>query len=125
MTPQGVVESRRPNAIALPPALGLDVIRLTWDGGSAAAFGYYSWPRWRRAGGSSQVKRDQRRSVFQRGSFSRRRCVDNHEAGSARRPVPKEVMMRFYNQQHRYYCGIDLHARSMFIHILDAQGQTR
>jgi hypothetical protein len=34
-------------------------------------------------------------------------------------------MMRFSNQQHRYYCGIDLHARSMFIHILDAQGQTR
>ena len=29
--------------------------------------------------------------------------------------------MRFYDQQHRYYCGVDLHARSMFIHILDAQ----
>jgi hypothetical protein len=39
--------------------------------------------------------------------------------------MPTETMMRFYNQQHRYYCGIDLHARSMFIHILDAQGQTR
>ena len=23
--------------------------------------------------------------------------------------------MRFYNQQHKYYCGIDLHARSMYI----------
>jgi hypothetical protein len=33
--------------------------------------------------------------------------------------------MRFCNQQDRYYCGIDVHARSMFIHILDAQGQTR
>jgi transposase len=33
-------------------------------------------------------------------------------------------MMRFYNQQHRFYCGIDLHARSMFIHILDASGKT-
>ena len=21
--------------------------------------------------------------------------------------------MRFYNQQHKYYCGIDLHARKM------------
>src|SRR3984957_4751865 len=33
--------------------------------------------------------------------------------------------MRFYNQQHQYYCGIDLHARSMFVHVLDQQGQTR
>lgn len=32
--------------------------------------------------------------------------------------------MRFYNRQHQYYCGVDLHARSMFTHILDAQGQT-
>ena len=42
------------------------------------------------------------------------KCVlRNHEAGSARRPVPKESMMRFYNQQHRYYCGVDLHARNL------------
>jgi len=26
--------------------------------------------------------------------------------------------MRFYKTQHSYYCGIDLHARSMFTHIL-------
>ena len=32
--------------------------------------------------------------------------------------------MRFYNQQHRFYCGVDLHARSMFTHILDAGGKT-
>ena len=32
--------------------------------------------------------------------------------------------MRFYNQTHRYYCGVDLHARSMFVHVLDQQGQT-
>ena len=33
--------------------------------------------------------------------------------------------MRFYNQTHRYYCGVDLHARSMFVHVLDHEGQTR
>jgi len=33
--------------------------------------------------------------------------------------------MRFYNQQHRFYCGVDLHARSMFVHVLDHLGQTR
>ena len=32
--------------------------------------------------------------------------------------------MRFYNTQHSYYCGIDLHARSMFTHILDHDGKT-
>jgi transposase len=31
--------------------------------------------------------------------------------------------MRFYNEQHRYYCGIDLHARSMYVCILDQQGK--
>ena len=30
--------------------------------------------------------------------------------------------MRFYTGQHRFYCGIDLHARSMFLCILDGQG---
>ena len=33
--------------------------------------------------------------------------------------------MRCYNQPHRFYCGVDLHARSLFIHVLDAQGQDR
>jgi hypothetical protein len=32
--------------------------------------------------------------------------------------------MRFYNQQHRFYCGVDLHARTLALHILDAQGET-
>ena len=31
--------------------------------------------------------------------------------------------MRFYTQQHRYYCGIDLHARRMYVCILDSGGE--
>jgi len=31
--------------------------------------------------------------------------------------------MRFYTQQHKYYCGIDLHARRMYICLLDANGE--
>ena len=31
--------------------------------------------------------------------------------------------MRFYTQQHRFYCGVDLHARTMYLCILDADGQ--
>jgi transposase len=54
------------------------------------------------------------------------RDTTNHDAGSALRPVFTEDMrMRFYNQQHQYYGGVDLHARTMFIHVLDHQGQTR
>jgi transposase len=33
-------------------------------------------------------------------------------------------MMRFYNQQHRFYCGVDLHARTLSLCILDADGAT-
>ena len=33
--------------------------------------------------------------------------------------------MRFYTTPHRYYGGIDLHARRMYICVLDAEGQIR
>jgi len=32
--------------------------------------------------------------------------------------------MRFYNQPHRFYCGVDLHARCMYLCVLDQAGQT-
>jgi transposase len=31
--------------------------------------------------------------------------------------------MRFYTQQHPFYCGIDLHARTMYVCILDQGGE--
>jgi hypothetical protein len=31
--------------------------------------------------------------------------------------------MRFYTNQHHFYCGIDLHARSMYVGILDRDGE--
>ena len=30
--------------------------------------------------------------------------------------------MRFYTRQHRHYCGIDLHARTMYLCVMDASG---
>ena len=33
--------------------------------------------------------------------------------------------MNFYKQQHKYYCGIDLHARKMYVCIIDQKGKTR
>ncbi|WP_433923861.1 IS110 family transposase [Vreelandella sp. 21] len=32
--------------------------------------------------------------------------------------------MNFYNSTHRHYCGIDLHARSLYVCILNQQGET-
>ena len=31
--------------------------------------------------------------------------------------------MRFYTKQHQFYCGIDLHARSMYLCVLNQQGE--
>ena len=31
--------------------------------------------------------------------------------------------MRFYTKAHRYYCGIDLHVRNMYVCVVDEQGQ--
>jgi hypothetical protein len=36
--------------------------------------------------------------------------------------MPKETMMRFYNQAHGFYCGVDLHARSMYVCVVDHAG---
>src|SRR5262245_61544736 len=64
---------------------------------SAAAAGYSSWP------------------------------LQNGYAGvtSNQRPLFSETMMRFYNQQHRFYCGVDLHARTLSLCVLDDQGAKR
>ena len=34
-------------------------------------------------------------------------------------------MIRLYKQPHRFYAGGDLHARTLYLHILDDQGKTR
>ena len=31
--------------------------------------------------------------------------------------------MRFYTHQHKFYCGIDLHARSMYVCIINQDGE--
>jgi hypothetical protein len=30
--------------------------------------------------------------------------------------------MRFYTRTHKHYCGVDLHARSTYVCVLDAEG---
>ena len=33
--------------------------------------------------------------------------------------------MRFYQQQHPFYCGVDLHAKTMHVCIVDQAGQVK
>jgi len=33
--------------------------------------------------------------------------------------------MRFYTKQHKFYCGIDLHTKKMYVCILDESGEIR
>lgn len=33
--------------------------------------------------------------------------------------------MNSYTQQHKYYCGIDLHARKMYVCVLNQQGNVQ
>jgi transposase len=51
--------------------------------------------------------------------------IDNHEAGSGRPFAKEDIPMRTYKTPHAYYCGVDLHARSLFVHVLDDKGITR
>jgi transposase len=37
-------------------------------------------------------------------------------------PHKEETWMNFYTQQHKHYCGIDLHAKAMYVCILDQAG---
>src|SRR5215468_4397075 len=39
-------------------------------------------------------------------------------------PSPERPEMRCYTGQHRFYCGVDLHARTLYVHVLDHKGRT-
>src|SRR6266542_2842786 len=49
--------------------------------------------------------------------------VSRLSAGPRAHPRRRRAEMRFYNRQHRHYCGIDLHVKTMYLCILDAAGQ--
>jgi hypothetical protein len=41
------------------------------------------------------------------------RGTGNHEAGSGSTHPSEAMNMRVYTQPHRFYCGVDLHARTL------------
>ncbi len=60
----------------------------------------------------------------QRGPISTRRTASPATAGLG--PAhPPEATMRFYSQSHAYYCGIDLHTRTLSLCLVDAAGAVR
>src|SRR5262249_31595244 len=82
---------------------------------SAGAAGYCSWPRW-----------DGRKPVpdVVQGIKRRSPRVPAHQRDQAR-THPRETMnvMPFYDGQHGFYAGIDLHARRLHLCVLDAKGK--
>jgi hypothetical protein len=61
--------------------------------------------------------RESRRGIF---SGGRTAATTMRAHGPAH--FPQESMMRFYSQPHAFYCGVDLHARTMYLCILDSAG---
>ena len=37
---------------------------------------------------------------------------------------PRRLMMKFYNEQRQFYCGVDLHATPMYVCIIDHLGKS-
>jgi hypothetical protein len=65
---------------------------------------FLGWAARRPKGKGARDKPGPRRGIFREGA------PPNHDAGSGT-THPKEPMMRFYNQPHRFYCGTRRHAR--------------
>src|SRR5713226_3901850 len=57
-----------------------------------------------------------------RGIFRKGVAFQPRMRAQAPAPIPKETMMRFYNKSHAFYCGVDLHAKPMYLCILDQAG---
>jgi transposase len=51
-----------------------------------------------------------------------RREVRRYGGGTLKFTPKEETWMNFYTQQHKHYCGIDLHARAMYVCMLDQAG---
>src|SRR5262245_34874761 len=61
------------------------------------------------------------RSRPKRGIFRSDRVASTTMRARAR-SIRTEAMMRFYDQPHQFYCGVDLHARSMYLCIRNHDG---
>src|SRR5438128_7620396 len=90
---------------------------------SGATTGYSSWPPWDGPAPVPRVKGIKANLVpawdFQGRNGPFPTTMRAQDAG----PMPRRQLMRFYTNEHRFYCGVDLHARILAVCILDGQGQ--
>jgi len=94
-------------------------------GESAAAPGYFLCPHGDGPEPGTKVKRDRGLAPGPSVEVSAgAQGVGNHDAGSGRPVATEASNMHVYNQPHAFYAGVDLHARSMFTHVLDHTGRT-
>src|SRR3990172_4778062 len=42
-----------------------------------------------------------------------------------KKSLTRRPQMRFYTKQHKFYCGVDLHAKTMYLCILDQEGEIK
>src|SRR6202043_306185 len=91
-----------------------------WRPRSASAVGYSSYPHLGWAGPVPMVIRAQGPGLVP--TWSGKGYFLSTMRAQAPVPSQRRDMMRFYNKAHRFYCGIDLHARSMYLCILDEAG---
>src|SRR5947209_1911454 len=68
------------------------------------------------------IRARSREASAQAWNFQEGRSLPTTMRAQAPGPMPKETVMRFYNKPHAFYCGVDLHARTMYLCILDHAG---
>ncbi len=96
--------------------------------GMAAPVSFSRWILLMASGGMGRGRPNVARSSPGRASswiFPPGRSSTTTKRDRAPTQPPEAMRMRFYNQPHQYYCGGDLHARTLYLHVLDAQGATR
>src|SRR5262245_32909982 len=90
---------------------------------SGAAPGSCTWPRWDGWEPVPLGRRDQGGALSRAWDFQARRTCQRR--GGLRATHPTEAMaMRFDTTPHRFYGGVDRHARTLSLHILDQAGHT-
>src|SRR5262249_58184972 len=88
--------------------------------------GYMSCPGWRGAAPVAKLIRDHGLPRSQRGCCGES-SLTHHEAGSGRPVATEDTRMshRYYQIAHPYYAGVDLHARTLAVHVCDPAGTPR
>jgi hypothetical protein len=87
---------------------------------SSATPRYLSWSRLGWAGACPKSIQAQGRGLGLK--WVRKSVPSADVTGSGARTHSQGTIMRFYNKLYAFYCGVDLHARTMYLCIFDQAG---